>query len=71
MDDADIAQAAADQHMKVAMENIRQSIPRGGESNKWCEDCGDRIPEKRRAAVPGCTRCVRCQTEFDDEFGWY
>ena len=26
-----------------------------------CEDCGDKIPEGRRLAAPGCTRCRDCQ----------
>lgn len=26
-----------------------------------CEDCGWPIPEARRSAVRGCTRCVECQ----------
>lgn len=30
-----------------------------------CEDCGDAIPEARRQAVPGCTRCVYCQEYFE------
>ena len=30
-----------------------------------CEDCGDEIPHKRRIAVPGCTRCLECQQEFE------
>lgn len=33
-----------------------------------CEDCGDAIPEARRQAVPGCTRCIICQ-EYH-EHGW-
>lgn len=30
-----------------------------------CEDCGEKIPEARRQAQPGCTRCLACQTEFE------
>ncbi len=26
-----------------------------------CADCGDRIPVKRRRAVPACTRCILCE----------
>lgn len=26
-----------------------------------CEDCGEPIPEPRRRASPGCTRCIECQ----------
>lgn len=92
-DDADIAQAAAEQHMKAALTRIRRNPPNPplskggagpnpplskggnggicGESAKFCVDCGTPIPEKRRLAVPGCKRCTRCETEFEDEFGWY
>ncbi len=30
-----------------------------------CADCGEHIPPARRLAVPGCTRCVACQTEAE------
>jgi len=28
-----------------------------------CIDCGDPIPEARRQAVPGATRCALCQAD--------
>lgn len=30
-------------------------------SAEHCEDCGVEIPEKRRAAMPGCQMCAECQ----------
>jgi len=36
-----------------------------GHGQRICLDCGEPIPEARRKAVPGCTRCVTCQTEFE------
>ena len=39
-----------------------------GESNYECDDCGEPIPEERRQAAPGCTRCILCQTYA--EKGW-
>lgn len=36
-----------------------------GTSHTHCEDCGARIPEARRKAVPGVRLCVVCQEEFD------
>ena len=36
-----------------------------GVSNYECDDCGEPIPEARRQAVPGCTRCVYCQEYFE------
>lgn len=32
------------------------------DSAEFCEDCGDDIPLNRRKAVPGCQRCIACQT---------
>ena len=36
-----------------------------------CRECGDKIPEKRRAAVPGCTLCVECQKWADKGGGFW
>lgn len=30
-----------------------------------CTDCGDTIPLKRRKAMPGCQRCVDCQSQHE------
>jgi len=30
-----------------------------------CEDCGEDIPEQRRLAMRGITRCVHCQGLFE------
>lgn len=39
----------------------RRSTPLGP-SLSHCDDCGADIPPLRRETVPGCTRCVPCQT---------
>lgn len=31
----------------------------------YCEDCGKPIPENRLKAIPHATRCVACQTEYE------
>lgn len=36
-----------------------------GESLSECAECGESIPEARRAAVPGVRLCVACQQEAD------
>ena len=36
-----------------------------GESAKHCDDCGEDIPEKRRAALPGVRTCIACQSARD------
>lgn len=30
-----------------------------------CEECGETIPEARRAAAPGCRCCTACQQEIE------
>lgn len=30
-------------------------------SAEHCEECGDPIPDLRRAAMPGCQLCAECQ----------
>lgn len=49
-----------------AVARARRSLPQG-ESLEHCEECGYRIPEARRAAVPGVRLCVQCQEEQDKE----
>jgi len=39
-------------------------MPRG-ESARFCDVCGEEIPEKRRQALPGVRTCVACQSERD------
>jgi phage/conjugal plasmid C-4 type zinc finger TraR family protein len=36
-----------------------------GSSLEHCDDCGQTIPEKRRQAAVGCTRCIQCQTAYE------
>ncbi|HHQ6559113.1 TraR/DksA family transcriptional regulator [Serratia fonticola] len=40
---------------------------RGGVSASICEECDQPIPEARRAAFLGVTRCVSCQTLFEQQ----
>ena len=36
-------------------------VNRNAVSAERCEECGEPIPEPRRAAVPGCHTCAECQ----------
>lgn len=65
-DDIDRAQAREQQ---LRVDALRDQTRRAGLAGKTmadsateCQDCGQPIPKARRWAVPGCTRCVRCQT---------
>lgn len=66
MDDADIAQRNQEYLDGVAMRPRLAAIPRGAALAE-CEECGEPIPEARRTAAPGCTRCIRCQHTFERE----
>ena len=61
------ASASAQQN---AMDNVANLIDYAraelydGPSLKECEDCGEDIPEARRAAI-ACTRCMACQEAHD------
>ena len=49
-----------------AVEKARSRLPRG-ESLSHCEECGDAIPEARRAAIAGVRLCVTCQQALDEQ----
>ena len=49
-----------------AVKRARSRTPRGS-SLTHCEECGAKIPEARRQAVPGVRLCVSCQAEHDKE----
>ncbi len=36
-----------------------------GDSEPYCAQCGDDIPEGRRLAIPGVRTCVACQSGHD------
>lgn len=36
-----------------------------GESNMFCAECDEPIPEARRAAIPGVKLCIDCQKSMD------
>lgn len=37
-----------------------------GDSNDFCDDCDEEIPEARKKAIKGCKFCVQCQTKHDN-----
>ena len=53
-----------DDTVKDAIAAARARMP-AGDSAEECDDCGDPIPPKRRAALPGVRTCVACQAERD------
>ena len=53
-----------DATVEDAVKRARSELPRG-ESLEHCAECGARIPDARREAVPGVRLCVTCQSERD------
>ena len=53
-----------DDTVSDAVSAARARLP-SGESEQWCVECGEEIPEKRRAALPGVKRCVSRQSGVD------
>jgi phage/conjugal plasmid C-4 type zinc finger TraR family protein len=53
-----------DDTVKDAILRARALTPKG-ESAEECDDCGEPIPKRRRAALPGVRTCVACQSKRD------
>ncbi|QPG28604.1 TraR/DksA family transcriptional regulator [Pantoea sp. SM3640] len=58
-DSMDIVQQRTDEMLARNIANIVNRAP--AISASFCEDCDAPIPEKRRRAYLGATRCVFCQ----------
>lgn len=53
-----------DDSVADAVLSARASLPTG-EGETHCVECGDSIPEARRAALAGVRTCVSCQSSRD------
>ena len=53
-----------DDTISDAVSAARSRMPTG-EAAEYCDECGEPIPEKRRAALPGVRTCVECQGARD------
>jgi len=64
---------ASEAETKFREQALRAARPCGGSVScgaATCIDCGEKIPEARRKAVPGCIRCAPCQEEFENYTLW-
>lgn len=61
-DEIDRAQARDEYFRELALSGHRRSPGSVHESPLNCVDCETEIPEARRLAVPGCLRCISCQS---------
>lgn len=60
-DDIDMAYELQELHLQKALQEQHKRQNFGGESEEFCVECDDEIPEKRREMLPGVQRCVGCQ----------
>ena len=54
-----------DSTVEDALAKVRGRLPQG-ESLRYCEECGEEIPEARRAAIKGVRLCIPCQAEQEN-----
>jgi len=53
-----------DDTVKDAVSLARARLP-AGKSARFCDECGEPIPEARRKALPGARTCIACQSGRD------
>ena len=64
MDECDLAAKAARMFLRQSLTRAR-AVQSKKASRTVCLDCGEPIPEARQKAVPGCLRCVHCETDLE------
>lgn len=57
---ADIIDTANDQADLFLAVRLKSRKQYSGTSATHCVECDEPIPQRRREAVPGCTKCVEC-----------
>ena len=70
MDEIDMAQRTEAQIREDALSRCRarrHGQGRAALAATHCRECGEPIPEARRAAVPGVDMCVACQADAEGE----
>ncbi len=55
-----------DASVEEAVERARRGLAHGN-SARVCEECGEKIPEARRKAIPGVQLCISCQSALEKE----
>lgn len=58
-DPLDKANSLAELERLSSVSAVRSKL--AGKGQVWCEDCGEEIPQERRAAAPWVVRCAPCQ----------
>lgn len=70
MDTIDQAQGYNEDFQNFALQLQQTNREPANYTGTDCLGCGEEIPEKRRQAVPGCTRCISCQEDFEIHLHW-
>lgn len=67
-DDMDAVQEACDRLLEetLAEHFRRRRMDAASSASIDCEGCGDEIPIRRRVSIPGCSRCITCQTLYEN-----
>jgi phage/conjugal plasmid C-4 type zinc finger TraR family protein len=55
-----------DATVKDAIQRAKSQLP-SGPSLEACAECGAKIPDARREAIPGVRLCIACQDAKDKE----
>ncbi len=65
MDKYDQGQAMDALFLKEALNGHKRVAGIDHNGTRECVDCEEEIPEKRRCAMPSCTRCIDCQEKIE------
>lgn len=71
----DFFDRAQARELQLREDALREQTRRAGLAGKTAADsaakcaCGAQIPEARRNAVPGCQRCVKCESAQERKKG--
>ena len=68
-DDMDLCQQINQELIDDALKAHKLRTWTGNGSATECAICGEEIPEARRKAMPGCVKCIICQTEYEQMHG--
>lgn len=68
MDEADISDILQQNYLNQKIIFLQQELNKNkakGAKSFYCEDCDNKIPQKRIEAMPNTTRCISCQQQFE------